>query len=269
MAAASWPRVPKGDRFTMLSGAMDEYYETCEDVVELADRYPYAIPTEFLPMVHNLVSGFQNGESPVLGIPFCFFLFFALRLTSSLPRLLQCSRQHRADVLQENIVFSRGPRLKADHPLIIGCDKPGPRAANSTSDPFANLSCQDTPPAPAGTFDPAQVAKEQLTTGQAWSHLFCTWMDPLADFESVTSGDDMTVAKCGAACCGHAYMMLGNGTACYCADGLERLSDSEESRGECNVRCTGNNGKKCGGEESLDVWAVDQVASEYCEGGRG
>lgn len=43
-----------------MSGFKEEYADLCDDVEELVDSYPFAIPTS-LPMIYNEAWGPQNG----------------------------------------------------------------------------------------------------------------------------------------------------------------------------------------------------------------
>ena len=62
MASAAWTRHPDGDRQKMMSGFNEGYADLCDNVEELADSYPFAIPTS-IPMIYNEAWGPQNGMS--------------------------------------------------------------------------------------------------------------------------------------------------------------------------------------------------------------
>lgn len=107
---------------------------------------------------------------------------------------------------------------------------------------------------------------EQEVTGQSWEHLFCIYFDDLDWTGKSTEAGNMTPEKCGRECCGAMYFGLVGGTECFCLDGPGHIVPEELSE-ECDVPCGGDEGEMCGGEMSVEVYVVDQIASkEYCEG---
>lgn len=82
-----------------------------------------------------------------------------------------------------------------------------------------------------------------------------------------TQAEDMTLEKCGRHCCGAMYFGLVGGTECYCLEGPGHVVPQELSE-ECDVPCAGDAGETCGGDMSVEVYLVDQIATrEYCKGG--
>lgn len=142
-------------------------------------------------------------------------------------------------------------------------------AQDNSTDALDDLSCQTESPLPAGTFSPDDIP-DQNTTGQSWEHLFRMPLDAHTHLGWHRASDKgMTPGKCGDSCCGSMYFGLHAGTECLCVDGPGHLAIAEASEG-CTVRCGGDGKKMCGGEESADVFVVDQVASwEYCKAHQG
>lgn len=62
MTSAAWTRHASGDSQEMMSGFKEEYADLCDNVQELVDSYPFALPTN-LPMIYNEAWGPQNGAS--------------------------------------------------------------------------------------------------------------------------------------------------------------------------------------------------------------
>lgn len=60
MTSGALIRHADGDRQTMMSGFKEEYADRCDNVEELVDIYPFAIPTS-LPMIYKGAWGPQNG----------------------------------------------------------------------------------------------------------------------------------------------------------------------------------------------------------------
>ena len=80
-----------------------------------------------------------------------------------------------------------------------------------------------------------------------------------------TESGDMTPEKCGSHCCGAMYFGLVGGTSCFCLEGPGHVVPEELSE-ECDFPCAGDEGKTCGGEMSVEVYLVDQIATKgYCE----
>lgn len=59
MASAARTRHPDEDRQEMMSGLKEGYAALCDDILELVDSDPFAIPTS-IPMVYNEAWGPQN-----------------------------------------------------------------------------------------------------------------------------------------------------------------------------------------------------------------
>lgn len=147
-------------------------------------------------------------------------------------------------------------------------------SSGDPSDPLSDemdMSCQDMP-AITGTYEePPEENPEDETTGQSWLHQFCI---PLPADEDELGGvgffdDEMTPDVCSGYCCGAMYMALRGGNECICIAGPTHIAALVLSN-ECNVSCPGSGGSGCGGEESADVYLVDQIASVgYCRAQRG
>ena len=159
-------------------------------------------------------------------------------------------------------------------------DEEGPqgrlRPRQDTNLTDIDLSCQAEPPSPTGTFAPSESAPEEAekqTTAPSWTHLFCMALDTSEPFGDAggSSGADMTPERCGRACCGAMYFGVYAGTECGCVAGPGHLIPSADGAdGRCDAACAGDEGETCGGEEGVDVYVVDRIASpEDCEAQRG
>lgn len=180
------------------------------------------------------------------------------------------------------------PHLSHDPKTIAGCtmwwDNFGERSCESVRtswqvspetfhrwNPSITLDCQNwlsysycidvqskDPPLtiPTPTTTSAPTPKPTLPT--IWSYLGC-YQDypnhhPIANHSTLSSGQDLTRAKCQAACLKDGYNRAGMkaGTECWCAAYI--VGDWASSQSDCNIPCPGNSSETCGGTNVFDIF---------------